>query len=236
MRASLPLRKSVQLSDHQMTGRWLPRDRVWRAERHRWACSGGLRPPAAPDRLPRHGSALASRPPAPPAREGVPAETAGPTTHDAQHQAPGPPVGGGERKLGLPARPRRTGSPRHQARPVDGLGDPQRSPYQSHARPTAPRPGPRFCAPKHTRSSPPTSSKPGPWPAPGCTSSPSSNTPPAASASLAPPRTPPRPGPRNWPATWWWTSKTPAPPDRYIHCPSWSPIQTRSPSRHPAAW
>jgi putative transposase len=42
-----------------------------------------------------------------------------------------------------------------------------------------------------------------------CTSSPSSNTPPAASVSSAPPRTPPRAARRNSPGIWSWTSTTP---------------------------
>jgi hypothetical protein len=44
-----------------------------------------------------------------------------------------------------------------------------------------------FLRPKPTPSSPPTSSKPRRWPAHACTSWPSSNTPPAGSASSAPP-------------------------------------------------
>src|SRR4051794_16411364 len=71
-------------------------------------------------------------------REGVPAETAGPTAHCAQHQEPDPPPGEGERQLGLPASPRRTGRPWDQGRPVDGLGDPQGRRHRSRARPRPP--------------------------------------------------------------------------------------------------
>ena len=62
-----------------------------------------------------------------------------------------------------------------------------------HRDPTATgRPGPPSYVARHTRSSPPTSSRPGT----------------VTGARLYPPR----PGPHKWPGTWSWTSTTPAPP------------------------
>ncbi len=78
------------------------------------------------------------------------------------------------------------------------------------------RPGPPSCAAKHAPSSPRTSSKPGPSPAPAYSISPSSNTPPDESASSVPPLTPPPPGPPNKPETSSGTSKTPASAVRYL--------------------
>lgn len=193
---------------------------------------------AAPDRLPRHRPTLAPRPPTTSPCQGIPPETARPAAHRPQHPNPRPASGEGEPQLGLPANPRRAGRPRHQGRPSTVWEILQRNGVEP--------------APQHDRQT---------WAVflrgqahaiiaadffetrtlaeHGCTSSPSSNTPPAAFASSAPPPTPPQPRPHNWSATWSWTSHrsapTPAAPTDHRTGPTRPPRHptTRSTRRHP---
>jgi hypothetical protein len=114
----------------------------------------------APDRLPRHRPTLAPRPTPPPPRQDVPPETARPAAHRPRHQGLHPAPGEGKHELGLPTHPRRASRPGDQGRPVHSLGDPQRQRYRARAPSETARPGPLSSAARHTRSSPPISSRP----------------------------------------------------------------------------
>jgi hypothetical protein len=108
---------------------------------------------------PGHDPALAPRPGRPPPRHGIPPTPAWSTTHGPLGPGPGATACPGKPHLGPPAHPRRTRRPGRNRRSVDGLGDPPRGRHRRCPRSGPPR-GRTSCAPRPTRCSPPTSSRP----------------------------------------------------------------------------
>lgn len=100
--------------------------------------------------LPGHDPAVAPRPHAPPPRRYLPPQAGRQAADPPRHPSPRPAPGPRERRLGLPAHPRRTRRPRHQGRTLHRVGDPPGAGDRAGARTRSPDLGRLPAKPAHT--------------------------------------------------------------------------------------